>query len=213
MRGLLAIVLISAFGVGCGGFPATTQGECRQGELATEVSFYDPGEDVLLIIEPALAEQLRPRLLALLRAMATGDTDDLPGKDVWVPSSLRVAAITPQAAARLVAEARCADESSEQAPECPHTSVPFARYSGAPYGFADDADAFAEHVLCLLGSAPEACASPQEPGELAFGTSVLVWLVTTRDACDPFGFESDCDQALSSLVEGFTRSAALRGSG
>lgn len=206
--GLLALALL----LGCADEPLTTQQGCSGGELFREIAFFDPPGELLLIVEPELAERLRPRLLALLRAFATGEVDDVPGKDVWAASTARVGAVSIQAAEGVALEQRCLEAGNDPS-HCFHSPLPFVRYHGAPYGFADDPDAFAEQVLCLLGPGADGCASAPEPDEPPFDSVPLqVWLITDQDSCDPFGGEQGCDPQLNALV-GTWRGNRMWGSG
>lgn len=168
------------------------------------------GEEVLIIASSEDAPRVRQRVVQLLRAYVSGDHDDEPGQDHWAPADLRVTVVTPERAAAFAQEARCLARDSEDAgaADCAQTTVPSVRYRWAPYGYADDVDAFVANVDCLLGALTDNC-TPQptaaNAGRPRADAPFEAWLVATRDVCTAAADSGDCDPALTSLLARWPR--------
>lgn len=198
---LLAVPLLVA-SAGCSEATPTSQLGCGFGEMRVEYAAPAWRRDVLMVVEPELARALDRQLSGLVRAMVTGELDDVVGQDAWAVPHLRLGALGIDEARALWSALECAEGEGR----CPSVFVEpsFARYRWAPHGYEDDVEAFVDVAMCLARGEADCEGSPSLPDEQPFGSDFLdVVLVTHDDLCDPFDGRDDCHRELDRLVRGW----------
>jgi hypothetical protein len=179
----------------CGGF-----GEAKA-EFASTPSGYAP---TVFVVEPGLAPRMSALIAASVRQMITGDSDGDGRQDEWAYPKAQIAIVSTSDLFPLLSSLDCTPAPGLP---CPPTKLANALYQYAPYGYADDVDAFLDAVDCLaanLDHAGDACTSQfirRETEDLRYANVVII---TDRDLCD--ATDPACkDEPMRKLVSGFPR--------
>lgn len=168
--------------LGCGDEPLTTTREhCGYGERTFQVDIAKSRLDAVIIVEPRLGLELAPKLSLLIDALATGNIDDDPARDLAREDTVRLSLISPDAAAR-----HLRDPEGEP--------LPFVRHRNAPHGFADDVSSFTSRALCMFEREPQACAADPVEGEPPFARDYTIVFVVSDDSGEE---RADLLEALS----------------
>lgn len=165
MKRLQTSWALTALIVACTEEPLTTiDARCGHGEATFELATYAADRDVIVVIDREQARAVEPRLRALVSALITGAVDDGGERVLRHDQSIRLSIATP---------AQLADNSSTGTP------LPFLRYQNAPYGYADDLEAFLDRLPCLYGPMPASCA--EADSELAPGIAYADFILVGTD--------------------------------